>query len=137
MSVRRNTWQQTAVRDALEAIDGFVSAQQLHTDLKTEGSTIGLATVYRALSGMVEQGDADTLLSPSGESLFRACTTTDHHHHLICRRCGATEEIAAQVVEDWSKKIASDYGFSDPTHEIDIFGICPNCQRSNPDFNNN
>ena len=134
--MKRNTWQQAAVRDALETAEGFVSAQQLHADLKESGSAIGLATVYRALSGMVDGGDADTLLSPSGESLFRACTTTEHHHHLICRLCGATEEIAAQIVEDWSKKVASEYGFASPTHEIDIFGVCPDCQKNSKDNNN-
>lgn len=128
MRAKRNTWQQDAVREALNSIDGFVSAQQLHGNLKDAGSTIGLATVYRALSAMVEETEADTLLSPTGESLFRACTTTEHHHHLICRICGATEEIAAQIVEDWSNKIAKDHGFTDPTHEIDIFGVCPACR---------
>lgn len=127
--MKRNTWQQNTVREALELCDGFVSAGQLHSDLKDGGSTIGLATVYRTLSALVESGEADTLLSPAGESLFRACETHEHHHHLICRKCGATIEIAAQVVEDWSKKVAQEYGYADPTHEIDIFGVCQKCTK--------
>lgn len=126
--MKRKTWQQAAVRDALEAGEGFVSAQQLHTELKEQGSTIGLATVYRALAGFAEAGEADTIQSPAGETLFRACDSDTHHHHLICRVCGATVEIAAQVVEDWSNKVAKEHGFIAPSHEIDIFGICPKCQ---------
>lgn len=130
--LKRKTWQQTAVREALDSSEGFVSAQQLHTELKGGGSTIALATVYRSLSTLVESGEADTLLSPAGESLFRACTTHEHHHHLICRKCGATVEIAAQVVEEWSRKVAEQYNYKDPTHEIDIFGTCPDCVEGPP-----
>lgn len=125
---RRKTWQQAAVRDALEQAGGFVSAQQLHADLRDSGSAIGLATVYRALSGFVETNEADTLLSPTGETLFSACEIEGHHHHLICRSCGRAEEINAQVVEDWSRRVAAEHGFTDPSHEIDIFGLCADCQ---------
>lgn len=125
---RRKTWQQAAVRDALENASGFVSAQQLFSELREQGSAIGLATVYRALSGLVETNDADSLLSPNGETLFAACEIEGHHHHLICRECGRSEEINAQVVEDWSQKVAADHGFIDASHEIDIFGVCSDCQ---------
>ncbi|MDA3146812.1 transcriptional repressor [Leucobacter sp. UCMA 4100] len=125
---RRRTWQQAAVRDALEHVEGFVSAQQLHADLRDQGSAIGLATVYRALSSLVESSEADTILSPTGETLFFACEVKGHHHHLICRNCGRTEEINAQIVEDWSQRVAREHGFTEPSHEIDIFGLCQDCQ---------
>lgn len=126
--VKRRTWQQTAVRDALDAAPGFVSAQQLHASLREGGSSIGLATVYRALSNLVEAEEADTIVSPTGENLYFLCETDTHHHHLVCRSCGATEEIAAQVIEEWSKRVAQEHGFVETSHEIDIFGLCRNCQ---------
>jgi Fur family ferric uptake transcriptional regulator len=48
--MRRNTWQREAVREALGNNEGFVSAQMLHSGLREAGSSIGLATVYRALA---------------------------------------------------------------------------------------
>ena len=48
--MKRNTWQREAVRTALSTAEGFVSAQALHGALRDSGSTIGLATVYRALT---------------------------------------------------------------------------------------
>ena len=53
-SKRRNTWQKDAVRHALGEATGFVGAQQLHLALRNHGSTIGLATVYRALADLAE-----------------------------------------------------------------------------------
>jgi Fur family ferric uptake transcriptional regulator len=127
MTVRRNTWQKDAVRHALGEAAGFVSAQQLHLVLRNHGSTIGLATVYRALADLAGSAEADSLQSKDGEVLYRACGTS-HHHHLICRTCGKTVEIEADKVEKWADEVAQANGFSSPSHTIDIFGICKSCK---------
>jgi Fur family ferric uptake transcriptional regulator len=61
--IKRNTWQKSAVKEALSESAGFCSAQQLHSSLKDKGPAIGLATVYRALSDLVSVGEADSLQS--------------------------------------------------------------------------
>jgi Fur family ferric uptake transcriptional regulator len=125
--MKRNTWQREAVRDALEGTEGFISAQALHSSLHAGGSPIGLATVYRALGDLAETGDADSLQSPDGEALYRACSTAGHHHHLICRNCGLTVEISAEPVERWAQTVASEHGFTQPAHVVDVFGLCATC----------
>lgn len=125
--MKRNTWQRTAVREALSARDGFVSAQELHTALRSTGSPIGLATVYRALSDLAGEGDADSLQSADGENLYRACVSPGHHHHLICRVCGRTVEIEADAIEEWAARTAAAHGFRDPQHVVDVFGVCDRC----------
>jgi len=126
--MKRNTWQREAVRSALGKSDGFISAQALHGALRDAGTTIGLATVYRALTDLTDEGEADTL-TQDGEALYRACTPDTHHHHLICRRCGATEEIKADPVETWARSIAAEHGYTKAEHVVDIFGLCPACSR--------
>lgn len=123
---KRNTWQREAVRTALSGTEGFVSAQALHQHLRDGGSTIGLATVYRALSDLATEGDADSL-QQDGEALYRACTTDAHHHHLICRNCGRTVEIEADAVEEWAHEVAAANGFSNASHVVDVFGECATC----------
>jgi Fur family transcriptional regulator, ferric uptake regulator len=124
--VKRQTWQREAVREALGSTEGFVSAQALHSTLRDGGSAIGLATVYRALSSLEEDGDVDSL-QQDGESLYRACTTGAHHHHLICRNCGATVEISADPVEQWARQVAAEHGYTQANHVVDVFGLCAEC----------
>jgi Fur family transcriptional regulator, ferric uptake regulator len=124
---QRNTWQRERVREALADAQGFVSAQSLHARLREENTGIGLATVYRALAGLASQGDADSLQSPEGENLYRACATTGHHHHLICRNCGLAVEIEASEVEQWAQRTAASHGFTEAEHIVDIFGLCGAC----------
>lgn len=128
MTAKRNTWQREAVRAALAETSGFVSAQALHARLSSGGRSIGLATVYRALADLAELGAADVLHSPSGEVMYRACTA-EHHHHLICRQCGLTIEISAEPVERWAHAVATEHGFDEPSHTVDVFGRCADCAR--------
>ncbi|MEY2816203.1 MAG: hypothetical protein RJA78_779 [Actinomycetota bacterium] len=123
---RRKTWQKEAVLQALATSKGFVSAQQLHKQITDGGTVIGLATVYRTLNALVKDGLADSLVNTTGESLFRDCSK-DHHHHLICNICGIAVEIEADEAEAWASKIASEHGFTDVSHTIEIFGVCGKC----------
>jgi Fur family ferric uptake transcriptional regulator len=130
--MKRNTWQREAVRRALGDNEGFVSAQSLHSTLRDAGSPIGLATVYRALADLAVEGEADSLQSVEGESLYRACTPGQHHHHLICRTCGLTVEIEADAVERWAQSVAAEHGFTEPHHVVDVFGLCATCSAARP-----
>ena len=126
--MKRHTWQRDAVREALGTRENFVSAQELHASLRSAGSSIGLATVYRALADLAVEGEADSL-QQEGESLYRACTPGTHHHHLICRNCGLTVEIEADEVEEWASSVAAVHGFTQPQHIVDVFGLCAECGR--------
>ena len=124
---RRSTTQRAAILQVLAGTDEFVSAQDLHSALRLSGSTIGLATVYRALQDMAGGGDLDTVRNHTGEVLYRQCVQPQHHHHLVCRQCGRTQEIEAPSVERWARTIAAQYGYTDINHELELFGVCPAC----------
>ena len=126
-TTKRKTKQKEAVRQALEQANGFVTARMLHQNLEQLGSSVGLATVYRVLAELDASGDADSITDSEGQMRFRACTSS-HHHHLICQTCSKTLEIDAEEVEAWANKIAKAQGFSDVSHTIDLFGICPSCR---------
>jgi Fur family transcriptional regulator, ferric uptake regulator len=123
----RTTRQRTAVLAALRRAPEPRSAQDLHAEL---GRTVGLATVYRALQGLVDAGKVDIFRRESGEALFRLCNPA-HHHHLVCERCGRVEEVDACEVEPWASRAAARRGYRVSGHQADIFGICPACQREN------
>jgi Fur family ferric uptake transcriptional regulator len=130
LTQKRSTWQKTAVKDALDAAVGFVSAQELFQVLLKGDKKIGLTTVYRALTDLVQQGEADALSSTDGETKYRACTT-DHHHHLICRKCGVAVEFELPGFEAAANELATKNGFSDVSHSIELFGICAQCGVAN------
>lgn len=122
----RPTRQRRAVAEALASFTDFRSAQEIHDLLGKRGEAVGLATVYRTLQRLAENGEVDMLRSEDGEAIYRRCSGT-HHHHLVCRSCGATVEVEGPAVELWTSSIASAHGFTDISHTLEIFGSCPTC----------
>jgi Fur family ferric uptake transcriptional regulator len=122
----RVTRQRRAVLEALRRAHGPVSAKDLHARLDRG---VGLATVYRALQGLVDSGRVDVFRRQSGEALFRLCNPV-HHHHLVCQRCGQVVEIDTCEVELWASRVAHRHGFTISGHQADVFGVCAACRSS-------
>lgn len=124
---QRTTRQRVAVSALLAESGEFRSAQDIHAALRARGASVGLATVYRNLGLMAELGEVDTLVREDGETLYRQCSDV-HHHHLVCRQCGRTVEIAGPAVERWANAVAVEHGFTDVSHQLELFGLCAACR---------
>ncbi|MGQ0482088.1 MAG: Fur family transcriptional regulator [Pseudonocardia sp.] len=122
----RATRQRAAVSELLDQLDGFRSAQEIHDLLRRAGHGVGLTTVYRTLQNLVDSGELDVLRTDTGEQVYRRCST-HHHHHLVCRQCGRTVEVEGPAVESWAQRVATEHGFSELSHTMEIFGRCPSC----------
>ena len=123
----RGTRQAQALAAALEGLSAFCSAQEIHAELRRKGEHIGLATVYRHLQALSEQGRVDAIRDASGETLYRKCGTSVHHHHLTCRECGRSVDVEGRPVERWAERVAAEAGFVEVGHTVELFGLCPEC----------
>lgn len=128
MSATRNTNQRREVIRALERVQGFVSAQDLHELIVRDGGEVALATVYSQLKKLSDARHVDVVMTDRGEALYRRCVDDTHHHHLACRTCGATVEVDAPELERWAQALAERFGFVDVRHVLELNGICPTCQ---------
>ena len=124
--VIRPTRQRQIVADALAELETFCSAQEMHALLAERGENVGLATVYRTLQLFTESGNLDALRGDDGETRYRQCSG-GHHHHLVCRSCGRTVEVEGPTVERWADRVSAEHGFSQVSHQLEIFGTCPEC----------
>lgn len=128
-SARRPTKQAEAVLDAVGDTTVFRSAQDIHAALRAAGANVGLTTVYRHLQALTDGGLLDALQVERGQTVYRRCETTDHHHHVVCRLCGRTTEVAGPEVERWADRVARAAGYTDVSHTVEVFGLCPGCSR--------
>ncbi len=120
----RRTEQRRAIVDALAASPRALTAQELHE--RVHG--VGLATVYRNLQRLADEGQADTLRRESGELAFLLCGG-GHHHHLTCRTCGRVERVRDCRLDEWAASVASAHGFRDVEHRAELLGVCSSCAR--------
>ena len=85
------TKQQQAVLHCLRArAEECISAAELSEDLRHEGLTVGLATVYRQLDRLTQQGLVHKVTTEEG-ALYQYCPQAGCRHDcflLRCERCG-------------------------------------------------
>lgn len=122
----RSTRQRRAVEAELDASEEFRTAQAIHEALRSGGESVGLATVYRTLQALHEAAEIDVVKTDAGEATYRRCGRS-HHHHLVCRDCGRTVEITGPAVEQWASAVASEHGYTDVSHTLELFGRCSEC----------
>ena len=126
------TVRQDMIRQALAEAGTFLSAQDLHARLRSAGQRIGLATVYRTLHALADEGAVDAVRDWGGQTIYRACGTREHHHHLVCRRCGRTVEVPGAVPEEWAARVGRAHGFTEIAPIAEFFGTCADCAASAP-----
>lgn len=124
----RRTRQRTAVLDMLARCPDFVSAQELHALMAASGSTVGLTTVYRTLRELERAGLVDVVRDECGERLYLQRPTDEHSHYLICRCCGRSQAVDADVVERWADRLGRTTGFAALQHTLELSGVCGRCQ---------
>jgi Fur family peroxide stress response transcriptional regulator len=117
-----------AVLDVLRSAENHPTALEVYELVRRIRPHIGLATVYRALHQLTEQGvikefgrDADSI---------RYDARTIRHDHAICTQCGALLDLPSEIAlsHEMLQQAAQAAGITLTSHEIRIYGKCAACQ---------
>ena len=101
------------------------SADEIHEMLGS--SSFDLVTVYRNLEAFETAGIVNRISTESGKGLFEINAEQHHYHHIICRKCHRTEKLDKCEVKK-REKLASDLGYSEITHVLELYGVCETCR---------
>ena len=121
---------QQRLLDALRSCGDEMSGQQLHRLLENGSSAMGLATVYRNLRQLQQQGLVRCRHLPTGEALY--APIEQDRHHLTCVDCGRTQTLDRCPIHGLSISTEEQSGFKMLFHTLEFFGICSECQHNHP-----
>ncbi|HMJ80722.1 MAG TPA: transcriptional repressor, partial [Candidatus Dormibacteraeota bacterium] len=62
------------------------------------------------------------------EHAYVACEPA-HHHHLVCSSCGRSAEVVDGDLAKTVERIGRRTGYRIDSHRLELFGLCPVCQR--------
>ena len=117
-----------AVLDVVRSVNTHPTALEIYEKVKQVRSRIGLASVYRILGHLVEQGHIKEI--SYGDASSRYDGRIKRHDHAVCTVCGALLDLPIDV--DLSQKTlqnaAHAAGIELDTHEVRIYGRCTTCQ---------
>jgi Fe2+ or Zn2+ uptake regulation protein len=90
-------------------------------------------TVYRTLMMFKEARMIRSVGTPRKASYFVLNVPDESNHFLICRQCGQMAELPAlQVLTALDKQIMEQRGYTAVYHELEVYGICPDCRAKMP-----
>jgi len=105
-----------------------LSAEELHKDLMKHEIKISLATLYRSLKFLLENGFIRELDFGEDHKHYELNCPNKRHHHIICNTCGVTLEFEDKNLYKYAVKIAKDQNnFKIKDYQFKIFGLCEKC----------
>jgi Fe2+ or Zn2+ uptake regulation protein len=122
----RVTPQRILIHRALRDLGRHATAEEVLERASAELPNASLPTVYAALELFEELGAARRVTAGPGAALWDP--RADDHHHLVCRSCGAVEDLDAPVATDRVMRAARRRGFRPDRSELIVSGLCPRCQ---------
>jgi len=120
----RNTPQRAAILEAFEQTERPLQAEEVLSYAKRDVDSLSIATVYRTLRSLVDEGSVVPVEIP-GEATRYEIAGKGHHHHFVCRDCERTFELEG-CVKGLSN--LTPRGFDTEDHHITLFGRCKDCR---------
>lgn len=127
----RLTSHRLALLRLLAASERHPSAAQLYKQLRIQFPTISLATIYKTLA----------LLKEEGEVLEINLNSDRHydgnkpypHPHLVCNQCGQILDAdEVDYLTTIKEEIRTNYEFQVVHSQLLFFGLCSQCDNSSP-----
>ena len=118
-----------AILAVVRSTDTHPTALEVYETVKLQRPRIGLASVYRILHNLVEQGYVRELRM-SDENFSRYDGHTSRHDHAICRSCGKLLDLPIEITlsQQALQEAALAAGITLETHEVRLYGLCVSCQ---------
>lgn len=121
--MERNTRQRTAIRQVIADAGRPLLPQEILQAAGVVVPGLSLATVYRNLRALVDEGELLAVTLP-GEVPRYEIAGHEHHHHFQCERCERVFEVHACP---GNLAGLAPEGFSVERHELTLYGRCADC----------
>lgn len=121
--MERNTRQRTAIRQAIAEAARPLLPQEILQAAEVAAPGLSLATVYRNLRTLVEEGELLAVTLP-GEVPRYELAGAGHHHHFQCESCQRVFEVHACP---GNLAGLAPKGFVVERHELTLYGRCSDC----------
>ena len=123
----RITSQREIIVEAIAHQGSHINAEEVFARIQQGTQAVNIATVYRTLNLLVEQGLAGRIDLGEGQVVY---ATHQHgaHIHLVCRQCGQVIDGHQDLLLALNEQLISEYQFAADLQHISVLGKCNNCQ---------
>ncbi len=117
----RMTLQKKLLLDEIKSLKSFFDATELYTHAAKKDKQIGLATIYRFLTKLEQDGILHSFLCENRKIYSMGKT---NHAHFTCEHCGQIKHIIPKNVDF----LRASKGDEICHFQIELAGICSACK---------
>ena len=122
----KNTKPRRLILNILSKSSLPLTAEDIYFSLKKEG--VNLSTVYRTLNSFEKAHIVKKEINQNKENSF-ILLEHDDHHVLVCLKCHKVVPLEGCPYHEANEELENKTGFAIQDHNIEIYGVCPNCQK--------
>lgn len=123
----RMTSQRKAILDTMKKLKTHPTADELYRILKKNHPRISLATVYRNLEILANEGHI-LRLDLGGSTQRRYDGNPTPHWHVHCQNCGKIGDVVLKEEFDPFSNVSFSEGFGLYKVHMEFWGLCPQCK---------
>jgi Fur family transcriptional regulator, ferric uptake regulator len=126
---RRMTKQRRVILEELKKVTSHPTADLLHQMVRKRLPTISIATVYRNLEILSEEGLVLKMDVAGTQRRFDGNPV--NHYHIRCSMCGRVDDVHIALVASLEENAGIYSGYRVLSHTVEFTGICPECANGN------
>lgn len=123
----RATGPRLAVLAAVDSLSGHPDVAAIAARVRAGGGSISTQAAYDCLASLTAAGLLRRI-GPAGSPARYETRVGDNHHHIVCRVCGATQDVDCVHGAAPCLQPESVGGFAVDEAEVTFWGLCPGCQ---------
>jgi Fur family transcriptional regulator, stress-responsive regulator len=123
----RVTAPRLGVLDAVDALGGHRDATTIAAAARERIGSVSTQAVYEILGSLTDAGLLRRI-EPAGSPALYESRVGDNHHHVVCRSCGAIEDVDCVVGEAPCLHPVATGGMAIDEAEIFFWGRCERCR---------
>jgi Fur family transcriptional regulator, peroxide stress response regulator len=101
------------------------SVPKIYEEVRETHPTVSLATVYKTLQILKENGLVQELDFPQDQARYDSYL--EPHINLVCSRCGKIQDLDDPVALELIKRVIAVTKFVPASQRLDVYGICEKC----------
>lgn len=122
----RVTPQRQLVLEAVTTLE-HGTPEEICAEVQRTARGVNISTVYRTLELLEELGLVKHTHLGHGPPTYHLATEAEHVH-LVCRRCGAVDDVAPSVADHLVDLLEREHGFQTDVHHLTVYGRCRKCR---------
>lgn len=125
----KHTRQREAILEVISSSTLPMTVDDVFMRLKANHMSVSMATVYRTMETMNKHGVLQSVTLSGDNRMAYVFDRTVHHHYIVCTSCNKILPISHCPLAIFENALTEETGFVIQGHRLDLYGLCPDCQR--------